>query len=159
MRALMARSSLISLAAVTALIALAGCGDEGPEQVSAEELVAKGDAICREGQQNFDEIQSKPLRNANDAVDQTQALIDAAEDELNDLRDLVPPDELSEAYDSYLDARIRAIEVFKQGRDAAERDDDQGYIDAQARAAAGAAKRRQLAQGVGFQVCSVVKEK
>lgn len=151
----MDRRLLIALAAaVTCVIVLAACGDGGPHEVSAEELVSKGDATCRKGQERFNEIQQHPLRNANDAAQQTQDLIDVAEDELNELRDLVPPSELEESYNAYLDARVRAIEVFKQGLDAAQRDDDKGYVDAQSRAGAGAAKRRQLAQAVGFKICS-----
>jgi hypothetical protein len=146
------------IAAALAVLALtgtaAGCGGDGPEEVSAEELVSRADAICKEGQQRFAELQSEPLRNANDAVEQTKSLIEAADDELNELRDLVPPDELKEAYDAYLAARVRSQEVFEQGLDAAERDDDQAYVAAQARAAAGSAKRRELAEAVGFQVCS-----
>ena len=146
---------LQALALTAAALALAaGCGDDGPEQVSAERLVADGDALCKEGQQRFAEIQSESLRNANDAAEQTRALIDAAEDELNDLRDLVPPDELEDAYNAWLVARVKSIEILEQGLDAAERDDDQAYVDAQARAAAGAAKRRELAAAVGFKVCS-----
>lgn len=155
MLAPMHRRPLTAFAAAVALTgALAGCGDSGPHQVSAAELVSQGDATCKRGQEKFDEIQQRALRNANDAAEQTQDLIDVATDELNDLRDLVPPSELEEAYNAYLDARVRAIEVFKQGLDAAERDDDKGYVDAQSRAAAGAAKRRQLAEAVGFKICS-----
>lgn len=155
MRALMRRRSSIAHAATAMLIGIvAGCGDDGPREVSAEELVAMGDEICREGRERFTEVQAAPLRNANDAADQTRELIDSADDELNELRDLVPPDELEEAYNAYLEARVRAIEVFRQGLDAAERDDDQAYVDAQSRAAAGAPKRQELAQAVGFKVCS-----
>jgi predicted small lipoprotein YifL len=155
MRAPMDPRSRIAVALVLAVIGtVAGCGDDGPREVSAEELVAEGDALCREGQQRFAEIQSEPLRNANDAAEQTGALIEAAEDELNDLRDLVPPDELADSYNAWLEARVRAIEVFKQGQDAAEQDDDQGYVAAQTRANAGAAKRQELATAIGFQVCS-----
>ena len=150
-----------TIVAFTAVLlgAVAGCGDDGPQQVSAEELVAEADAVCTEGRERFTAIQSEPLRNANDAENQTRELIESADDELNELRDLVPPDELQEAYNAYLEARIRVIEVFRQGLDAAEQDDDQAYVDAQTRAAAGAAKRQELARAVGFSVCSAQQEK
>lgn len=142
-------------AACIALIGVvAGCGEDGPQEVSATELVAEGDALCKEGQERFAEIQSEPLRNANDAAEQTAALIDAAEDELNDLRNLVPPEELEARYNAWLEERVRSIEIFKQGLDAAEQDDDKAYVDAQARAAGGAAKRQELAAAIGFKVCS-----
>lgn len=149
----MTRRPISVIAVAAALLAATGCGDDGPREVSASELIGMGDDICAQGQERFAQIQQNPLHNANDAADQTRELIAAAENELNELRDLVPPGELQDAYDRYLGARVRAIEVFRQGLDAAEHDDDRAYVDAQARAAVGAAKRRELAAAVGFKVC------
>jgi hypothetical protein len=141
-----------ALALASALLA-AGCGD-GPEQVSAEELVAKGDEICRTGQQRFGEIQGNPPANAAEAVDQTELLIQESEDELTALRELEPPDELRAAYDRYLEARGRVLEFLRRGREAAEAQDSQAYLEAQAGVVKRAAQRQQLARAVGFQVCS-----
>ena len=135
-----------------ALLAI-GCGD-GPEQVSAEDLVAQGDEICRGGQEQFTEIQADPPANSAEAVEQTERLIQESEDELNDLRDLEPPEELRDAYDRYLEARGRALEYLRRGRDAAEAQDSKGYLEAQAGVVKRAQERQQLAQAVGFQVCS-----
>jgi hypothetical protein len=141
-----------ALALAPALL-VAGCG-EGPEQVSAEELVAQGDEICRTGQQRFGEIQGDLPANAAEAVDQTERLIQESESELTALRELEPPDELRAAYDRYLEARGRVLEYLRRGRDAAEAQDSQGYLEAQAGVAKRAAQRQQLARAVGFQVCS-----
>jgi hypothetical protein len=143
-----------ALALAVALLA-AGCG-EGPEEVSAQELVAKGDEICRLGQARFTEIQGNPPANAAEAVDQTELLIQESEDELIALRELEPPDELRAAYDRYLEARGRVLEFLRRGRDAAETQDSQAYLEAQAGVAKRAAQRQQLAQAVGFQVCSKI---
>ena len=135
-----------------ALLAI-GCGD-GPEQVSAEELIAKGDEICRLGQERFAEIQGDPPANSSDAVDQTERLIEEFEDELIALRELEPPEELRAPYDRYLEARGRVLEFLRRGRDAADAQDSQGYIEAQAGVVKRAAERQRLAQAVGFQTCS-----
>lgn len=136
-----------------ALGVLAGCSSDG-EQLSAEELVSRGDELCREGQRRFAEIQAQPPANALEASAQTDELVAAASDELNELRRLRPPEELRDAYERYLEARGSALALLEEGRDAAEARDAEAYAEAQAEAAAGAAKRRGLAAAVGFQACS-----
>src|SRR5262245_20519061 len=116
-------ASLILFAiALSAAAAASGCGSD-TEQVSAEELIARGDEICAEGRQRFDEVQSQAPANAAAAADQTDELIAIATDELNELRNIRPPDELRERYDRYLEARGRAVELLEQGRDAADEGD------------------------------------
>ena len=81
-----------------------GCGDDD-EQVSAEELISRGDGICAEGRKSFDQVQAQAPANAAAAADQTDELVEIAADELNELREIRPPDELRDSYDSYLAAR------------------------------------------------------
>jgi hypothetical protein len=68
-----------------------GCGG-GPEQVSAAELVQKGDQICRQQQSRFTEIQAAPLVTASDGAEEAEALHEAAQESLDELRDLEPPE-------------------------------------------------------------------
>jgi ElaB/YqjD/DUF883 family membrane-anchored ribosome-binding protein len=131
----------------------AGCGEDA-DQVTAEELISRGDALCREGKARFDQVQATPPANAFEAEKQTDELVEIASDELNELRMMRPPDELREAYDSYLEARGRAVELLEQGRDAAENQDSAAYAKAQAEAAVAQAERLRLAKAVGFKVCS-----
>ena len=146
------RLIVVALAVVPAATA-AGCGGDNA-QVTPEELISRGDAICAEGRQRFDEVQAEAPANAAAAVDQTQELADIATDELNELRNMQPPDELRESYDRYLEARGRALELLEQGRDAADDKDAEAYGQAQAKAAAEEPQRRKLARAVGFKVCS-----
>jgi hypothetical protein len=143
--------------AAAALAVGSGCGGDD-EQLDAAELVSRGDEICREGQQSFAEIQEGELANARDAVGQTDELLGVARDELDELRDLNPPEELQQPYDLYLEARERAVDLLQQGRDAAADRDAAGYSKAQQGLADGARERRRLARAVGFQVCSQPRE-
>jgi len=122
--------------------------------LTAEQLVAQGDEICKQSQQRFSEIQSKPPANASDAVDQTEQLIDSATEELDSLRGLTPPPELSDAYSSYLDAKQKALDLLKEGRDAADKQDAKRYGELQSEVAKQGAERQQLAKAVGFTACS-----
>jgi hypothetical protein len=147
------KRTLVALWSALGLAAAAGCGG-GPEDVSAEELVARGDEICRKGTERFTELQPEPPANAAEAVELTGRLIEVSEDVLNELRDLRPPEELEADYTSYLEARGRALEFFRRGEDAAEAQDARGYAAAQQGVAKSASERRQLAEALGFEVCS-----
>jgi hypothetical protein len=135
------------------MAALVAC-DGGSEEMSAEELVAKGDEICTEERDRFDEIQSVPLTSASVGAKQAKELLAAAESAQDDLRDLEPPEEIRDSYDSYLDARDEVSDLLERGREAAEDKDGAAFSKAQEEAAAGAARREKLARELGFKVCS-----
>jgi hypothetical protein len=136
-----------------AATALAGCGG-GKEQVTSVELVQKGDQICTDEADRFNQIQSAPPASATAAKDQTSELVDAAESAHSDLQNLDPPDAQQPTYDSYLDAHQAAINQIKRGEDAAENQDSATYGAAQEAVAKSAPQRQKLASQLGFKVCS-----
>jgi hypothetical protein len=143
------------LGAAVAAIAIAGCGGGGGgAPLTAQQLVAQGDALCKQSQQRFAEIQAQPPANASDAVDQTEQLIDSATQELDGLKGLTPPAELSGAYSSYLDAKQKALDQLQEGRDAADKQDSKRYGELQSEVAKAGPERQKLAKAVGFTVCS-----
>jgi len=146
-------SRTLSILGFAGLAVLAGCGGGGTP-VDAQELVSRGDELCRAEQQNFKEIQQTPPANASEAADQTGELVDSAQKELDALRDLEPPSNLDAKYDAYLDAQEQALDLLKKGQDAAEEQDGKTYGKLQKQIAAGAAKRHELAKAVGFKDCS-----
>jgi hypothetical protein len=138
---------------VVAAVASTGCGG-GPQQVSASDLVVKGDDVCRDLQGQFAEIQAGPPANASDAADQAGRLLDVADDAQSELRDLEPPKDIRADYDHYLDTRDQVSDLLKKGEDAADQQDGDGYGRAQEEASAGGPERQKLASGLGFKVCS-----
>lgn len=147
------RRLLLILPAAVTIVLAAGCGG-GKEQVSAAELVQKGDQICRQEQTKFGQIQTHSPANASDAADQTKELVEVAESANSQLGKLQPPDELKARLDSYLSARDRAIDQMKEGEDAAENQDSSAYGAAQAAVVKSSPERRRLSRAVGFKVCS-----
>jgi TolA-binding protein len=147
-------SPLHIAASVLAALAVLAAGCGGPQAVSSAELVQKGDEICSQGRERFADIQTEPPANASEAADQTTDLIDVSDDELSDLRGLEPPDQQRAAYNRYLEARQRAIDLLKQGEGAAERQDGDAYAAAQTAMAKAAPARQRLAQALGLKVCS-----
>jgi hypothetical protein len=152
----MSRAGLIPIVVPALAIAAlsAGCGGGGEQQVSAAELVQKGDQICRDEQTKFKQIQAHPLANASEAADQTKELIQVSESANSGLGDLEPPEAQRAPLASYLSARDRAIEQMKAGQDAAENQDSKGYAAAQAAVVHTAPQRKRLAVSLGFRVCS-----
>jgi hypothetical protein len=149
-----ARQILLVIPAV-AILALdaSGCGG-GDDQVSAAQLVQKGDQICRDEQGEFSQIQAHPPANASEAADQTKALAKTAESANSQLADLEPPDALRSPFETYLSARERAVEAMKRGEDAAENQDSRAYGAAQGAVVHTAPQRKKLAVSLGFKVCS-----
>lgn len=140
------------LALCTAAVACGG--GETAEQLGADELRSRADEICRDGVERFAEIQSERPGNAKEAEQQTAELVDVASEELAELRELRPPDELRASYDRYLQARGRALEQLEIGREAAARRDSAAFLEARATVSADQAKRIKLAEAVGLAECS-----
>jgi len=136
-----------------AVAAFAGCGG-GSEEVSAEELMQKGDDVCRGVQERFAEIQAQPPASASEGAVQAGELLGVADDAQAELRDLEPPEDLRDRYDGYLIARDEVSDALERGKQAAEDQDGAVYGQAQEEAAAGALERKRLARELGFTVCS-----
>jgi hypothetical protein len=122
--------------------------------VSAEELVQRGDEICRDVERRFDEVQAEPLSTPRQGANQAGELLEVADEAQAELRDLEPPEEERDVYDLYLDERDEVSDLIQRGKDAAEAQDGAAFAEAQQEAAAGGAERRKLARQLGFELCS-----
>jgi hypothetical protein len=145
---------IASLVVSVAAGVLAGCGGGGgSEQVTRAELVKRADAICAAEQASFDRVQAHPPPSSRVAAEQTDELIGAAESANSELRGLAPPDRLEAAYMHYLEARDRAVDQMKRGKQAADEADSGAYGAAQAAEAREATRRAKLARKLGLKVC------
>lgn len=156
------RIHILALAAIAAA-ALTGCGGGGGSSTSTtasagalskQELIAKGDAICQQAREQFQQLQQNPPTTAEDAAALTQKLIDITESELSQLRQLTPPASAESSMDDYLKAMEKNVGVLKQGLKAAQQGDATGYAEAQAKTVSQQVERLQLARSVGFNECS-----
>jgi hypothetical protein len=145
--------AVIACLALAAAVTVTECGG-GSEEVSAEELVQKGDDVCGNVQERFAEIQAAPPASATEGAEQAGKLLGVADDAQGELRDLEPPEELRDRYDAYLDARESVSDELERGKQAAEDQDGEAYGKAQEEAVGGAPERRKLARKLGFRVCS-----
>jgi hypothetical protein len=144
---------------VATLVVIAIVADLGPfadEELSEAEFLSRGDEICREAHDEFEDLQGRTPNTASEAADLTGNLMEISEGELDEIRDLNVPAPLERSLDRYLEAREQGIEQLRKGLDAAEDGDAFAYADAQAKVAAGQVRRLKLAKQVGFSECSRV---
>jgi hypothetical protein len=145
----------VSVLAISSIALVAGCGgdDEG-EELSMEELISQGDAICKEGREQFAELQRDPPQSAAESAELTRQLIEITEGEIDALLDLNPPEESQAALDDYIAAREEGLEILNRGLEAAENEDATAYAEAQAQIARSQVDRARFAEQVGFKECS-----
>lgn len=151
----------VALAAlgVGVLVALAILLDLGPfadDPLSEAKFLARGDEVCQQAANDFEELQATSPNTASEAGDLTDQLIGISRDELEQIRDLDAPATLDTVLTRYLDAREQGIEQLQAGLDAANDRDAFKYADSQAKLASDQLHRLQLARDVGFQECSRV---
>jgi hypothetical protein len=142
------------VAAISSIALLAGCGGGDGDELTQEEFVAQGDEICREGRQQFAELQRDPPQSAAESAELTRQLIEITEEEIEGLRGLDGPPESQERLADYLEAREAGLEILRDGLEAAESEDAEAYAEAQARIARSQVDRARLAERVGFTECS-----
>jgi hypothetical protein len=148
-----ARTAIV-LAALSALALAIGCGGDDGEELTKEELIAQGDAICKEGREQFAQLQKDPPQSAAESAELTRQLIEITEEEIDALRDLNAPEDSQAALDDYIEAREEGLEILNRGLEAAEDEDATAYAEAQAQIARSQVDRARLAERVGFKECS-----
>jgi hypothetical protein len=148
--------ALIAVGAIVALLALLGVwpfNDSGA--LSRAEFIAKGDAICKQAQTDFQDVQrTTPETTAAEAAVLTGKLVDISESEFNQINGLVPPASMQGAVDRYLKAREDGIKLLRAGYQAAQNDDFNAYLRAKKKLARTQRTRTHLAEAVGFHDCS-----
>ena len=146
------RTSVAALATVVAAAVLASCG--GGDSVTADQFRADANKVCSDLERNLDRIQRRLPQTADQAEEQASAIVDVSQQALGNLRKIDAPEELSDGYDRYLEARERAIGFAEDSRDAAADNDADGYVRGKRRLAAGQPERRREALQLGLGACS-----
>lgn len=150
------RKAGLGVLAAAALIAIVALLDLGPcaDELSAEEFVAQGDEICAAAHREFRDLQERSPRTPTEGAELTERLVEVAEEERDAIADLAEPDSLSGQVDRYLEARGRGIEELRAGLEAAEEGNPNAYERAQAQLASTQLDRYEIAERIGFEVCS-----
>ncbi|MGH2980435.1 MAG: hypothetical protein ACRDKV_00130 [Solirubrobacterales bacterium] len=140
------------IAGAAAVAAIAGCGGDSP--VSEQEFRSEVSRVCRDIEQQLDQIQETTPITAGQAETQAEAAVELSEQALGNLRQIDPPEELEPAFDRYLSQRERAIGFIEEAREAAADKDSDAYARAKRQLAAGQPLRRELALRLELRRCS-----
>jgi hypothetical protein len=124
-----------------------------PEPLTQAKLVAKADDICADSQRRYLEVRDLESEMSTD-VPYAEALVRIARSRTGELRALTPPPQIAEPYEEYVAAQERVYETDKQALAAARKDDVAGVEAARDQRDSEDALREELAEEVGFNVCS-----
>jgi hypothetical protein len=144
----------MAIAAIVVVGALSDLGPFSEPELTSGELIARGDAVCREAHQAFTDLQDQPPQTSQQAAELTEQLLGIANDELDRIAELSGPPEFDGQLEGYLEARERGIEALEKGHQAARDGDDDAYTAAQEDLADTQRDRREIAREIGFAICS-----
>lgn len=143
-----------ALVTVVALL-LTACG--GTERLTKEQLIAKGDAICKDASTKADPIgtdlanpSAETLPQWSDALGQ---LLPIYEDLVGKLKDLNPPEADQATWDRITGGLDQIVSGIKTAKDAASSGDLAGFQTALAAIEKASGESGQLASDYGFQEC------
>jgi serine/threonine protein kinase len=126
-----------------------------PQTLTRAELVSQGDAICVKSQEKFKEYRATlPNGEEEASVPYSRLLVGLSKTAVAEFQVLDPPPALSAPYAAYVKAQEEVAGWDRDALHAAEAGDATAYAEARETRDETAAERTELAQAVGFQVCS-----
>ena len=152
-RLALAGGLLAAVALVAAVIAIAGSGGGG----DGAELIARADEICAESKSRYNQVKNNDLERATD-VPYAEALVRIARPRIRGLRNLVPPESLAGPYREYVEAQERVLDTDVEALAAAREGNVAGVEAARDRRDAEDLRRENLAQEIGFKICSIPQQ-
>ncbi|HEY2716343.1 MAG TPA: serine/threonine-protein kinase [Solirubrobacterales bacterium] len=126
-----------------------------PQALSRSQLIAEGDAVCEKSQAKYlADKESIPGGEEEASVPYSQLLVGISKNAVSEFRDLEPPSELRSPYRAYVKAQEEVAGWDRDALNAAKEGDTTAYLEARATRDETAEERKQLAEAVGFHVCS-----
>jgi ribosome-binding protein aMBF1 (putative translation factor) len=124
-----------------------------PKTLTKAELIAKGDAICTESRNKFLRYRDPVAEEVPD-VAYSRVLVGISSNAVRQFEELDPPQGLASEYDAYVASQREVMGWDRDALAAAESEDAIAYSEARETRNATEDERKQLAEAVGFRVCS-----
>ena len=132
---------------------------ENPQPLSRGQLIAGGDAICRQSQDDFKTtLAAFPDGETTPDVEYSRMLVAISGRAVPRFQALVPPASVRKPYEDYVAAQERVHQYDIDALDAAQAGSTEDYLAARANRDNEQHLRFQLAREVGFQACSLSPE-
>jgi hypothetical protein len=126
-----------------------------PQTLTEAELIKRGDEICADSQDTFGTYRDEFPNGENEAnVPYSRLLVTISNRAISRFNDLVPPPGLKKQYEAYVTAQEEVGERDRDALQAAQAEDLTAYLEARESRDENQPKREQLADDVGFKVCS-----
>jgi protein kinase-like protein len=174
-RPLLIGAALMALVLVAAVVALiVSGGDDGggggdgtnvatttkdvkekpkPETLTEAELIRRGDEICEESRTKFLRYRDPEAEEVPD-VAYSRVLVGISTNAVEQFEALVPPPALKSNYGRYVASQREVRQWDRDALAAAEAEDTTAYLEARQTRDGTEADRKQLAEEIGFHVCS-----
>ncbi|HYY76887.1 MAG TPA: hypothetical protein VE644_11260 [Gaiellaceae bacterium] len=150
------RAILIGLVASAALAVAAGCGGDGGDRLSREELVSEADAICAEYEAEL-EAALEGLAEPESLEDFQRLVQDAkpiVENGIESLRGLEPPEDLEDEYDEWIARNEENVDAIDELQAAVAEQDQQRIQEIVQRLDQNEQEADELAAEIGLQDCA-----
>jgi hypothetical protein len=126
-----------------------------PRTLTRAQLISQGDAICTNSRETFlgyrDEF---PTGETEPSVGYSQLLVGISSEAVQRFNKLHPPQAVEREYDAYVASQEQVAKWDGDALEAAQAGDEAAYLVAREERNNTEPERRQLAEAIGFQVCS-----
>jgi serine/threonine protein kinase len=126
-----------------------------PQTLTREALISKGDAICTHSREAFlgyrDEF---PTGETEPSVGYSQLLVGISTEAVSRFNELLPPRSVRREYDAYVASQEQVAKWDRDALAAAQAGDGAAYLAAREDRDSTEPERQQLAEAIGFHVCS-----
>lgn len=153
-----------TLAAAVVALAIAGCGGTDLDLGGGDDIDAPAGGyeeaaglVCEQVAARFAEAQVTEPKTFAQGDEVVRSLLDIAMEGETQLATLDPPEDRSDAFARYLEARAEVVTLLERARDAAAAEDGAVYERARRGAIDGADKRGKLAREAGLPACAKVE--
>jgi hypothetical protein len=124
-----------------------------PETLTEAELIRQGDEICEESRTKFLRYRDPEAEVVPD-VAYSRVLVGISTNAVDQFEALVPPKSLKSAYDRYVASQREVKQWDRDALAAAEAEDSTAYVEARETRTETEGDRQQMAEEIGFHVCS-----
>ncbi len=132
-----------------------------PQTLTAPQLIKQGDEICERSQDTFKAVREAFPEAKSEQVpnlEYSEELVKISTRAVNEFRRLAPPAQEKDAYGRYLASQEEVKELDERALSAAKDDNTFSYLLAREARNEGQESRREIADEIGFKVCSQPKE-
>jgi len=135
----------------------AASGKSTPQPLTRAELIQRADEICMESQSSFKQVREEfPEAKAEEAPDvaYSEQLVGISTPAVRKFQALDPPAGVRVAYERYVQSQVRVKAYDRQALTAAKAGDASAYVSARELRDNEQLLRHEIAQEIGFEVCS-----